>query len=887
MVAVRPAASATFKSYQRDFSKALDDEIKALRSAGGSMTPVTDGHYLGKRNGECLYSFTTDTEIRFPEDAPIDLHYQKEQYRGTLLSVEGFDILITIKKHIGDTVAKAKLNTEPWFLLEALKDRLAAASVSKTANRKLAETLLISRPRSTPNSDEQFSDYCDRIAAETGQALQYNQHQAAAVTHVLQHPVSFIWGPPGTGKTSTLGLTVASLVYSGQSVLVLAHSNAAVDTAMKSVGKYLCQSSYYKAGMVLRFGIPANKEVYTQFPQLNVRGIAREQNSDLVAEIETLETRRKQLIQESRRRGLSPLQKQQIEQQISKIREQLKPLRQRFRAYESGLVSGAEVVGCTLSKASIAKEVYERQFDAVIVDEASMAYIPHCAYGATLAKKRIAIFGDFRQLAPVSQASTTSAQDFLQRDIFDEAGIIDSVARNTPDERLVLLKTQYRMHPSISAIPNALFYKNQLEDGAGVKDRTQEIVHTAPNLGQSVVFYDLSNASAFCFHEDKTSRFNPVSALIAADITYQAQIAGTTSIGVITPYSAQARLIHRILRETGQKSVKVATVHRFQGTEQQVIVFDAADSYQMKKASKLLVGGTQSTAARLANVAISRAEGKFIGLFNHKFLTTNLDSSDVFRKFMGQLRATGDVTSLSFNGNNNTEVWRFALPHVAAYVNAKAAQADIHADLEAANQSIALDWPTRLRPSEHFHLNFKQGLQLFARGPEADAIACDIPNRRVWSSKSFSNMGIAGIDGQVLWIFADPANTQAPVFKIALPETVTLLYDFLELTPSDASGSIENDLKKERHPFGTCELCNQPLWPQPGQYGPRLVCPKHVSQGRQLSAQDATKYAQFMKCVCPKCGSSMQGAKSGADGTVFLRCSRSGCGETKNLGNLI
>ncbi|MEP0753808.1 hypothetical protein NDA03_16435 [Trichocoleus sp. Lan] len=74
--------SATFKSYQQDFHKALEDEIKALRSAGGSMTPITDGHHLGQRNGEHLYSsFTTDTEIRFPEDAPIDVHHNKIKYR--------------------------------------------------------------------------------------------------------------------------------------------------------------------------------------------------------------------------------------------------------------------------------------------------------------------------------------------------------------------------------------------------------------------------------------------------------------------------------------------------------------------------------------------------------------------------------------------------------------------------------------------------------------------------------------------------------------------------------------------------------------------------------------------------------------------------------------
>ena len=882
MVAVKPAASATFKSYQRDFSKALDDEIKALRSAGGSMTPVTDGHYLGVRGGEYLYSFTTDTEIRFPEDAPIDLHYQKERYPGTLVSVEGFDILLTIKKHIGETVAKAKLNTEPWFLLEALKDRLATASVSTTANRKLAEALLIAKPRSTPTSDEQFSDYCDRIATETGLPLKYNEHQAAAITHVLQHPVSFIWGPPGTGKTSTLGLTVAALVRSGQSVLVLAHSNAAVDTAMKSVGKYICQSSYYKAGMVLRFGIPTNKEVYKQFPKLNVRGIAKEQCSELFSQIETLETQRKQLIQESRRTGLSPLQKQQIEQQVARIREKLKPLRERFRSYESALVSKAEVVGCTLSKASIAKEIYERQFDAVIVDEASMAYIPHCAYGATLAKKHIAIFGDFRQLAPVSQANTTQAQDFLQRDIFDEAGIIDSVDRNIPDERLVLLKTQYRMHPSISAIPNELFYKNQLEDGDGVRARTQEIVHAAPNLGQSVVFYDLSRASAFCFSEDHRSRFNPVSALLAADITYRAQVAGTQSIGVITPYSAQARLIHRILRETGQKNVKAATVHRFQGSEQNVIVFDAADSHQMKKASKLLVGGPQSTAARLANVAVSRAEGKFIGLFNDEFFKAKLDSFNIFRKFIDRLRFRAEVIPLSFTGTNNTTRWEFSLPNVKAYANAQAAKADIHADLTAAEESIALDWPTQLRPSEHFHLRFKQGLQLFARGPEANAIAGIIPNRRVWHKDSFSTMGLVGIDGQVLWMFANP-KSNGPVFKVSLPETVTLLYDFLELTP-EGKGPGPRAVPE----FGSCELCDSPLWPMENEYNQlRISCPRHPHQSRNLTPADATKYAQFMGCTCENCDSSLRGVRSAGNGGVFLACSSSSCNWKTGLKGVI
>lgn len=888
MVSVRPTASASFKTYQRDFHHALEDEIKALRRAGGSMTPVTDGHYLGSRHGEHLYSFTTDNEIRFPEDAPIDLYYQNNKHPGTLVSVEGFDLLIAIEENIGKNIKRAKLNTEPWFLLKELQNRLGKATVSDRANRKLAEALLIASPRSTPTNDDKLDNYTLRIASETGLSLQYNTHQSDAVTHVLQHPVSFIWGPPGTGKTSTLGLAVASLVYSGQSVLVLAHSNAAVDTAIKSVGKYLCKSSYYNAGMVLRFGIPT-AGTYQQYPKLSARGIVKEQQPKLVEDIEILEKKREQLTKESRIPGLTVLRKNQLKDQLTKIRQQLQPLKKELRQHESVLISKGMVVGCTLSKAAIAKEIFERQFDAVIIDEASMAYIPHCAYGATLAKKRIAIFGDFRQLAPVSQAKTDTAKEYLHRDIFDEAGIIGRVNKQTADPRLVLLKTQYRMHPSISAIPNELFYGNQLKDGVGVGERTQKIVELFPYAKSSLIFHDLSRTLAFCCSEDHSSRFNIVSALIATDIAYRTQSSGNSSVALITPYRAQARLLHRILRETGQKNVKAATVHRFQGSEQDIIIFDAVDSYPQKKASKLLKGGAQSTAARLSNVAISRAQGKFIGLFNDAFLKDQLDSFNIFYKFIHRLRSCSRVVPISFarNKNSQTRPWSFALPNVIAYPDAKAAQADIQSDFIAAEDAIAIDWPVPLRVDQHFQLKFQQGLKLFVRGPYSNAIAKGFRNSDTHRKQSFSNMGIVGIDGQVLWIYASP-NTSGPVFKVTLPETVTLLYDFLELTPSDNRKSIEKDLKQNKHAFGVCELCNNPLWPQPGKRGfARVSCVKHPRQGRHLTPTDATRYAQLSRCLCPKCQSSMRGVKSSATGKVFLTCSRSSCNGSAKLDDIL
>jgi hypothetical protein len=702
MTSTNPVAISPFAQYQKQFNQAIADEIKSLRKMGGQTTTITDGRHLGKRSGKHLYSFTTDTEIRFPDDTPVDLIHQKQRYPGILLSIEGFDLLIAIDKNIGEQVPSARMTTEPWFLLQELQKRLDTATASKNANRQLALDLLSDSGRSNPTNKSQFSDFAPRIEAQIQQPPKYNSYQAEAITHTLQHPVSFIWGPPGTGKTSTLGLTVASLVHAGESVLVLAHSNTAVDTAMKSLAEYLCQSSYYKEGFILRFGI-ATPGTYDNYPLLNIRGIARRQNPQLIEEIESLEQQRRELTRQSRASNLTTLQKNNLQERIAQIREKLQPLKQQLRQRESELVRKAMVVGCTLSKAAIAQEIYERQFDAVIIDEASMAYIPHCAYAATLAKRRIAIFGDFRQLGPISQASTDNTQTWLQRDIFEEAGIIDRVNRKQTDDRLVLLQTQYRMHPTISAIPNQLFYGNQLQDGETVQADTQAIADLPPHPGQSLVFYDLSRASAFCFSEKESqSRFNFVSALIAADIAYKAHQTGTKSIGIITPYKVQSRLLHRILKDTQQDHVKASTVHRFQGSEQNLIIFDAADSAPQRNVSVLLQGGAQSTAARLANVAISRAQGKFIGLFNHSFLQQRQDSFSIFRKFSDRLRSRSQVLPLAFTDTTDAARWQFTLPGITVYPDAAAARQIIQDDLTAAQHAVAIDWPTRLNPSQHF-----------------------------------------------------------------------------------------------------------------------------------------------------------------------------------------
>ncbi|GAB4425564.1 MAG: hypothetical protein Kow0031_05160 [Anaerolineae bacterium] len=311
----------TYSTYYPKFVTALNDEIAALRKSGGQKSYLSDGQYLGARDGAYIYSFTADTELKFPDETPVDLEYQRKRHEGKIVSIDGFDVVLALKDFLADRIATAILYTEPWFLLEALKERLAeirdiphaqqAKLTQSQAIKLLDPSLKVSRPQ--PVEAEKLLAI---TAGQLGKNLLYNEHQLKAVAHVLGNPASFIWGPPGTGKTQTLGLTVAALVNAGKSVLILAHSNVAVDVAMVGVAKNLHRSPEYAAGQILRFGI-SHKPEMKQYPKLDVREVLREQNPKLVTDIESLEELKRKLTKESRQPSLAYDKKQQIKDTLS------------------------------------------------------------------------------------------------------------------------------------------------------------------------------------------------------------------------------------------------------------------------------------------------------------------------------------------------------------------------------------------------------------------------------------------------------------------------------------------------------------------------------------------------------------------------------------------
>ena len=77
----------------------------------------------------------------------------------------------------------------------------------------------------------------------------------------------------------------------------------------------------------------------------------------------------------------------------------------------SDVLSQARVVACTAYRPLLDKDVAEMKFDCVVVDEASMLPLPLYFCVASLARSRIVIAGDFRQLPPIVRANAPVSTD--------------------------------------------------------------------------------------------------------------------------------------------------------------------------------------------------------------------------------------------------------------------------------------------------------------------------------------------------------------------------------------------------------------------------------------------------------------------------------------------
>ncbi|CAG9621643.1 DEAD/DEAH box helicase [Sutcliffiella rhizosphaerae] len=598
--------------YIQEWKKALQAEIYYLKKFGSTRYLLVNGSLLKyeKLQGY-IYYFDTISIVTIPIGSIVKVEWGGMKTEAKVLSSEGKNMIIASENHIGDTLTEAYVVHDPWELLDNLIQRLNEITESKKKRIRIKRLMNPQMPPKHPTN-----------------IIKSNVHEL--ILRSKYNPVTFVWGPPGTGKTYTLARVAANKYFKKKKVLLLSHSNQSVDVLVKEVSSFISKRNKFQDGDILRYGssttiIENNAQPFTS------NSLIQKFNPSLAEEKRNVVEERRGL-----KEDLAKSFSSRDSEELLKLESKLAKLLERMKQKELQLLENAYVIGTTLAKAAADPALYEKQYDVVIVDEASMAYVPQIAFAASLGKHLI-VCGDFKQLPPIASAKHQLVDKWLKEDVFHSSRVARSVQTNVMHPHLFLLNEQRRMHPEISSFTNRYVYQLLVGDHPNVAKEREAITKRKPyaNIASLMLSSSWTGEHAF-FEKGSKSRVNLWHLFLSFQLVYEAYLNGTHSIAYISPYRAQAKWFEQLLEELlpteiAATDITAATVHRFQGSERDFVIFDTVESYPFNRTSLLLTG---KDSERLINVAITRARGKFVHICDSHFIKTKVSSNKTIRKLV-------------------------------------------------------------------------------------------------------------------------------------------------------------------------------------------------------------------------------------------------------------
>ena len=405
---------ASINELIHQWQKVLQIEANALEEKGSSKIIISNGMCLARTNHKATYWFRIASDLILPDGTPVKILFKSQKINGAVISIEGFDLIVQLEHFIGNEVNRAKLISAPWEWLRALSQRFD--SIKENTLKKKRIYRVVSAKSQAKHSIEKIKNEVTELILRTT----YNA-------------TTYLWGPPGTGKTYTLSRTAAYHYKKGKKILILAHSNQAVDVLSFELANFLKQKNWWQPGDVFRYGLSHHPELDHQKDLRLERWIISNQPG-LAQALEHFEKKRKIL----KEQFTSNQGKQLVE-----VETRLKNIRMRLKEEEELYVKNAQVLAVTLSKAATDPLIYEQNFDLVIVDEASMAYVPQIAFAASLGKQ-IVVSGDFKQLPPIALAEHRLVEKWLRTDIFNVTKIVEAINNGQWHQNLLMVSCKIK-----------------------------------------------------------------------------------------------------------------------------------------------------------------------------------------------------------------------------------------------------------------------------------------------------------------------------------------------------------------------------------------------------------------------------------------------------------
>lgn len=639
--------------------RALDDEMDAVQRLGRANTvPVAEGTRVSSDAESTVYSFTIDRSLRVRDGARAYCVLDDHQTAGVVTSARGGTLVLSVPLDLGPVIRMGRLALDDAVILMHLQNRLRELRrLRRTPPLAAVDRLLGRAPIATG-----FVTPPSPLLLPGREVL---PEQQQAVGMGLGSDTLYIWGPAGTGKSTTVADLIVALMR-GESVLLVAPTNAAVDCALLKLLRQLGTSSGIEPGAILRLGPIVDDELRSGYgDQVALNAVVLRRRQELEEQLAPLDVEIGELAAEqtlleailgrpefgvsvspdSARDALRAML-DEVAARLGELRKAADELRGRVGLVRSDALAGCRVLATTVHRTFLPNQ-FDRDFDTVIIDEAGAVMLPMAVCAAARARTRIILAGDFRQLSAPVEAGTVGARQWLSRDVFTLAGIPQLVNQGRMPAHVVMLRRQFRMAPGISWLVNEPIYGGALVDDASVASRPR-----GPLGHKALIYVDTSFLRPRAVLRESGTRTNGIHAFVVrAMVKALAQSASCQrlrgSVAVVTPFRGQVEVLRRQLAPlVTDDAIEVATVHRFQGDERRIIIADLCDAAGVPLSRFMQARRLEDDAAKLLNVMLTRAQEHIVLVAPFEYLLQHAPADGLLRQILLRFRTCGRQVDL-------------------------------------------------------------------------------------------------------------------------------------------------------------------------------------------------------------------------------------------------
>lgn len=574
----------------QDLQTAIATEIKAQRRARHSFWITIDRiDLLRERAGRFIYRLELGQDLRVVSDTELTIKVpgQKDTFRVQVLISDGRTLVITSDTPLAQQLSLVRVQFDPTFILEHLAADLALVLHPPTPIVRAVLRNMLPAPHTADDIKEQH-----RLQQ---QYPMLNHLQRSAIARMQADTVHVLWGPPGTGKTKTLGAAITAHIRAGKSCLLLSTSNAAVDELVKATAPLLGAAA---VRTIFRTGVSADPQV----DHLTAVGYFRRQNHVFAVNADAAQTRLTALTS-GLRATVREANGDATLREVQACKVTIASFMEAAKLHGEEVLRESTCVAATLASLVINPVLAQRRFDVVYIDEASMVALPFAIAGAARATQQLIVAGDFQQLPPVCHATDADTSDWFARNIFDHLDIPRAARTGIVPPQVSMLREQYRMTTTIADLVSRLSYGGRLVSNAGIQPGVRPLmIDVGRTCGTSPYSVELK------------SYYQPYSALLLHTLARKFHDWLGPQTLLLSPFRAQQALLTAVATDISTADIRFEsrTIHKAQGMQEDTVIVDLT-AHDPSHPQKFFTG---EETEKLINVALSRAQQRLIIIGN-------------------------------------------------------------------------------------------------------------------------------------------------------------------------------------------------------------------------------------------------------------------------------